>query len=181
MIRPKSYERSTFSLWVLIMVLACLPESLQGQRPLEDLKNYVAFSEQLHSCGTINTRDLQTLKTKGIESIISLIDENPSQTILLKRKAEEMGLNFIHVPVSWKKPNLSSLARFFSAMESAAQTKLLVHCRVNWRASAFVYLYQVYVQKVNEAEARAVLLSVWNPWKNKTWTQFFALAKEKFQ
>ena len=48
--------------------------------------------------------------------------------------------------------------------------KVLVHCQLNYRASAFAYLYQVTEQKVDKEAALKQLKSLWEP--EGIWTEF---------
>lgn len=165
---------------LLLLLWVGLKASAIGQESLADLKNYVPITKQLHTCGKIDESDLGTIKAAGIETIISLNTESPSQLKLLKQTATSLGMTLILIPVSWKAPTIGSLKQFFEAMETYQSVELLVHCRLNWRASAFVYLYRTLQQGVPEAEAKVHLLEVWNPWKYKTWRSFIVQAQAQF-
>jgi hypothetical protein len=62
------------------------------------------------------------------------------------------------------------LAIFFKVMERNRDYKTLVHCAMNMRVSAFVYLYRVLRQGVDASVARADLHRIWQP--NPTWQAF---------
>lgn len=145
---------------------------------LTQLKNYVAATKDIHTCGWINENDLITLKSAGINTIIGLLDESPNEVALLKKQAEKRDMAFILIPVSWEKPTLESLELFFEVMDRHKNTQLLVHCQLNWRASAYVYLYRTIRLKEDETTARKAILAIWNPDRNRTWSRFIIQARE---
>lgn len=153
----------------------------QGNNDLKRLKNYVLASEQIHTCGAIKAADLAAIQKQGVSTIISLNTESPSKVILLKKQAEALGMSYVHIPVSWEKPALQSLERFFEAMDREKEAELLVHCRLNWRASAFVYLYRTLRLQEDQSAALQTLHEVWKPERNKTWSQFMQQAQQYFQ
>jgi uncharacterized protein YktB (UPF0637 family) len=55
-------------------------------------------------------------------------------------------------------------------MQQEPGRKTLVHCQVNYRASAFVFLYRVLFDDVPMDQAKEAMESVWVP--NDTWRAF---------
>ena len=168
---------------VVLMILCFSSSSIYAQRgeALSKLKNYVHAKDGLHTCGSIKSADLKAIHHQGVKTIISLNTESPSKVILLKGQAEALQMKYIHIPVSWEKPSLASLERFFNAMEESDKVETLVHCRLNWRASAFVYLYRTL--RLNEAPdvAQKSLLEVWKPERNPVWKAFMQEAEKYFR
>ena len=80
---------------------------------------------------------------------------------------EELGLDYVHIPVIWDQPTKSDFYAFAGAMQREPNRRTLLHCQVNFRASAFSFLYRVIYQKVPVAEAKADMNTVWAP--NETW------------
>jgi hypothetical protein len=52
---------------------------------------------------------------------------------------------------------------FASVMQKAPEQKTLLHCQVNFRASAFSFLYRVIYEGVPVGAAKADMNSVWQP------------------
>ena len=152
-----------------------------AQRNLNKLNNYVPIDQNLHTCGRVNNSEFEQLKALGFKSIISLSIESKSATAHEKEKAEALGLSFTHIPVIWTDPTLSSLEKFFRAMDENQNSKLLVHCQVNWTASAYVYLYRTLKLKEEPEAAEKDMLAVWDPRKYENWRNFIARAKERFK
>jgi len=156
---------------------------LSAQQPadISHFKNYVKANDQLHTCGKIDEEALAVVAARGIKTVISLNTESPSKVILMKQRAKALDIQYVHVPVSWKAPSLESLKLFFKVMDQHPGAEVLVHCRLNWRASAFVYLYRTLRLKEDEALAKAALHQVWKPERYKTWERFMQTAKNYFE
>lgn len=166
---------------ITLLILWIANTASQGQTTLSKLKNYVAISEKLHTCGSIDEKDLAQMKSAGISTIISLSTESPSQIRLHKETASGLGMRYIHIPVSWKKPTIASLQAFFDAMDAHKQAGVLVHCRLNWRASAYTYLYRRVRLASPDTEAKPAMLEVWNPDKDRVWSAFINRALQHFE
>jgi hypothetical protein len=68
---------------------------------------------------------------------------------------------------------MEDFSKFCRLMETNREP-IFVHCAMNMRVSAFVYLYRYLILEVSEAEAHSSLISVWQP--NPTWQKFIESA-----
>ncbi len=161
-------------------ILLCIATSSYGQKSIRRLKNYVPISEKLHTCGQITGDALDVLKEEGVKAIISVNAEDFGAIESLKRQARGQGISFVNVPVSWDEPTIESLEDFFEAMDKYKEVEILVHCQLNWRASAFVYLYRTIRLKEPKKEASKALKKIWNPEKYEAWDAFFEKAEKHF-
>lgn len=175
----KSFERLLKRALLLGLILS-LSVNAYGQNSIRKLKNYVPISEKLHTCGQITGESLDVLKKEGVEAIISVNAEEFGAIESLKRQAQGQGISFVNVPVSWENPTIESLENFFEAMDKYKEVELLVHCQLNWRASAFVYLYRTIRLKESKKEAAKALKKIWNPEKYEAWDAFFKRAEKHF-
>jgi protein tyrosine phosphatase (PTP) superfamily phosphohydrolase (DUF442 family) len=59
------------------------------------------------------------------------------------------GMMYIHIPITWKNPELDRLSLFLSLLKTlqAENKKVFIHCIMNYRASAFIYQYKKSVLK----------------------------------
>jgi protein tyrosine phosphatase (PTP) superfamily phosphohydrolase (DUF442 family) len=80
------------------------------------------------------------------------------------------GLDYQHLPVPWEAPTAEHLDRFFAAMDAAQAHKLLVHCALNMRVSAFMFLYRVLRLGETVEAASQDLHRIWTP--NPVWRTF---------
>lgn len=111
----------------------------------------------------------------GIEAVINLA--LPTSSNALPGEAElvtAQGISYFQIPVEWESPQLDQLEQFFSLMTVLADRKLWVHCALNMRVSAFIYLYRRLVRAENETESSYPMREIWEP--NETWQAFIDTA-----
>lgn len=133
--------------------------------------NFTRISPGLGCCGQPTREQWDWIAAQGYQTVINLaLDNSPN---VLPDEAElcaARNIRYIHIPVVWTAPTLEDLARFFDAMESNRDKAVLVHCALNYRASAFVYLWRVLRCKEPQKIARPDMLAVWTP--DETWQAF---------
>lgn len=135
---------------------------------LQDISNYRAYSDTFASSGQPTAEDLQTLRDAGFERIVYIAWSDHENSLPHEdRLVKAQGMEYLHIPVDWQAPTASDFYLFAGAMQRAPQRKTLLHCQVNYRASAFSFLYRVIYDKVPLAEAKRAMNSVWTP--NETW------------
>src|SRR5687768_1338106 len=111
---------------------------------LEKIYNYHRFSEKLATSGQPREEQFDLIKQSGFEVIINLA--LPTSTNALPDEAaivQRCGLKYIHIPVLWEKPTRHDLLQFFQVMEENSDKPVFVHCAMNMRVSAFMYLYRI--------------------------------------
>lgn len=115
------------------------------------------------------------LRHAGYEVVINLLPmmhdkamENEAETV------RENGMRYEQIPVVWTKPAQEDITRFFAVMDECAQQnrRVFVHCAVNMRASAFLYLWRTLHGGVDVDDAEADLHDVWVP--EGWWAEFIA-------
>ena len=62
------------------------------------------------------------------------------------------GMSYFHLPVPWEAPTADHLKTFIGIMDALEDKKILVHCQVNARVSAFMLKYLTF-KGVAETEA----------------------------
>jgi protein tyrosine phosphatase (PTP) superfamily phosphohydrolase (DUF442 family) len=129
----------------------------------------------LWTSGQLSANDIARLPSLGVRNVINLA--LPSSTYALKGEAElvtGIGLNYIHLPVTWEAPELAQLRRFFVILESLDQETTWVHCARHMRVSVFVFLYRRLCLGEAEDAAAHPLREVWEP--DPTWRAFIDAA-----
>ena len=131
---------------------------------LDKIKNYQQLTPQFASAGLPTNEQLTSLKQNGFTHIINLIPGDFSEEASLSQQLE---LGFKQIPVDWHNPTMDDYMQFVDTMTAFKKQnpdgKILLHCQLNYRASAFAYLYQVTQNKQNPAQAKAVLNQIWQP------------------
>jgi protein tyrosine phosphatase (PTP) superfamily phosphohydrolase (DUF442 family) len=131
--------------------------------------NLVNISPKLVTSGQPSTDTLGTLAQHGFEAVIYLVPSGVNgavadETGIVRRQ----GIEYIHIPIKFDQPTVRDYDAFASAMARMANRKMLVHCEINLRASAMVFLYRAIALKEDANAAYEAVTKVWSPrgaWK----------------
>jgi protein tyrosine phosphatase (PTP) superfamily phosphohydrolase (DUF442 family) len=140
--------------------------------------NYLLISDRLGTAGQPTADQFADIRAAGYKVVINLA--MPDSTGALPDEetlVTALGMDYVHIPVVWEGPTLQDLARFFEVMEQYRDRKVFVHCAMNMRVSAFVFLYRVLHQGVPIEEARQALNQIWEP--DGIWQALIELALEQ--
>ena len=142
--------------------IAAGPEALEG---------YLEYSPHLSSSGQPTAAELELLRDAGFERIVYIAFSDHDNALPNEdRLAKSLGMEYLHVPVDWEAPAASDFYLVAGALEEAPAKRTLLHCQVNYRASAFAFLYRVIYQGVPVADARRDMERIWQP--NRTWQRY---------
>jgi protein tyrosine phosphatase (PTP) superfamily phosphohydrolase (DUF442 family) len=146
---------------------------------LNKITNFVQITDDVGTSGQPKKDQFKSIADEGFRAVVNLALPSSDHAI-----AEEgsvvtgLGMSYIHIPVDFKRPTVDDLKTFIGTMEALKGKKIWVHCVVNARVSAFMYLYLKHVRKLDEAAARSPVLEGWTPKMDDTWKQFISLSKE---
>ncbi|GAB4465222.1 MAG: hypothetical protein OHK0029_35700 [Armatimonadaceae bacterium] len=145
------------------------PLNLTAARSLQALRNFVPISERVVTSGQPAPEQFSVIRAAGVETVISLL---PVERELTEEPAivEALGMEYVNIPVLWHHPTRENLRDFFAAMDARSEQILLVHCAVNMRVSAFMFLYRVLRQGIPIEEAELELHDIWVP--EGIWAEF---------
>ena len=147
---------------------------------MNNIKNYVWVSDEIATSGQPARGDFPGIADAGYSAVVNLATGTSPDAIPDEGEAASAsGMAYYPIPVVWTEPELSDRDRFFSVMDSLRGGKVWVHCVLNMRASAFVYLYRLINLGVPEEEARGPMDEVWEP--DGIWRGFIELAKDIYQ
>ena len=134
------------------------------------------MSDDIVTSGQPGREDFAGIAGAGYEAVVNLGTGTSPDAVPDEREiVTGAGMAYHHIPVVWTAPELSDLDRFFSVMDSLRGKKVWVHCVVNKRVTAFMYLYSLLRRRLPEEEARVPMDAVWEP--DDTWTAFIERAK----
>ncbi|HZG37779.1 MAG TPA: protein tyrosine phosphatase family protein [Nodosilinea sp.] len=138
---------------------------------LNAIRNYLALSPVLGTAGQPTPEQFAAVAQAGYTVVINLALSTSDHAIPHEAElVKSLGMTHFHIPVVWEAPTPADLEIFFKVMERNSDRKTFVHCALNMRVSAFVYLYRVLRQGVDPAVALADLHRIWHP--NPTWQAF---------
>ncbi|AFZ32771.1 Beta-lactamase hydrolase-family protein [Gloeocapsa sp. PCC 7428] len=136
-----------------------------------EIYNFLQVSDAIATAGQPTAQQFADIKAAGYEVVVNLALPTSTHAIANEQKiVEDLGMDYVHIPVIWEKPTLEDIERFFHVMQANADKNVFVHCAMNMRVSAFVYLYRVIHEQTSVEEAKQDLQRIWQP--NDTWQQF---------
>ncbi|MEK9748541.1 MAG: protein tyrosine phosphatase family protein [Pseudomonadales bacterium] len=175
---PNSSKSQGLLVTVLGFFLLCL---ILAQTNAESAQNLVEASgifaarsvnQNLAFSGQLVEADVETLMSMGFTVVINLSTLNRERNGDEDEWVTSKRLSYHHLPVDFSAPTESDLARFFSLLDSLRGQKVWVHCFVNYRASAFIYLYRIHRLGDKNDEAEASLNEFWTPELRATYPQW---------
>lgn len=153
-----------------------LTSSLQGHtqeanQDLDAILNYRQYTPLFSSAGQPSREQFSLLKDDGYDRVIYIAFSNgrtaiPDEDQIVK----DLGMDYLHIPVDFNNPTVRDFNAFADAMQREPESKTILHCQVNARATAFSLLYRVVYQGVSLAQAKEDMNTVWQP--NAVWRDF---------
>ena len=140
---------------------------------IEDIRNFLALTENLLSSGMPTAEQMKGIAENGVKVVINLAPFDPERD--LKDEGllvKSLGMKYINIPVEWESPTRQNLEAFMKAMDENKNDKMLVHCRLNYRATGFITLYRVQRLGWKMEEAFKDLRRIWNPDEYPIWKKF---------
>lgn len=96
---------------------------------------------------------------------------------------ESLGIAYHHIPVNWADPRIEELERFEALMGSLAGKRTLIHCRANYRVTAFYAMYATAKLDWDDARADALMDRIWRAREDyemdANWKNFIAAARRR--
>lgn len=147
---------------------------------LNNITNYVQLTDDVGTSGQPSRDQFQAIANGGFRAVVNLALPSSDHAIADEGSVvTALGMSYIHIPVDFAKPTVDDLRTFFGTMEALKGKRVWVHCVVNARVSAFMYLYLKHVRQLDEGAARSPVLERWQPKMDATWSTFLALTKEE--
>ena len=141
------------------------PEKVQRS----DFQSMIADAGPLYIAGQPSEAGLRDMAAKGVKTVINLrtqreMDNRQQVPYDEAALAKELGLNYVHIPLGGPDTPYTpeAVEKFAKAFESA-NSKVLLHCTVAWRAShmwaAYLVKYKGYTLKEAKRHGTAINLN----------------------
>lgn len=146
---------------------------------ITEIHRFAAIEDKLVTAGQPKEACLAAIADAGFETVINLaLHDDPRYSIADEAgTVEALGMNYVHIPVQFKAPQLAELDAFCAAMQAAAGQKLFVHCASNYRVPVFLALYRIRCLGWPQEEALAEMRKLWEP--DETWQAFITAALQE--
>ncbi|MGA7193698.1 MAG: protein tyrosine phosphatase family protein [Anaerolineales bacterium] len=135
--------------------------------------NFLQINETLSTSGMPKPDQIKDIATSGVKFVINLATSKSEDWI--PNEAElvtNSGMNYLSIPVDWENPTRKNLDDFMNAMDKYRNERVHVHCQANFRASAFVSLYQVLHLNLDKEIAFQNISKIWKPDEYPVWKKF---------
>ena len=127
-----------------------------------DIRNWQRRSPDLTTSGRLEPHDPARLAALGVKHVINLALADHAEALEDEaRLLAQHDIAYTHIPVPFDAPTREHAAQLRAAMESA-QGPIHVHCIMNYRVSAFLYLQDIEAG-VSPDDARARMTEIWDP------------------
>ena len=144
------------------------------------LKNFHLLTPMIGTCGQPKAEDFALLAGEGYEVVVNLAMADSDDAIAEEGQlVSAQGMSYLHMPVPFDAPTAEHLRQFCRLMEALEGRKILVHCQVNARVSAFMFQYLTLTKGASEAEATTPLLTKWLPQMDAVWQGFLAIQADE--
>ncbi|MEL6400260.1 MAG: protein tyrosine phosphatase family protein [Cyanobacteria bacterium J06626_4] len=140
---------------------------------LNDVYHYLPISNHLATAGQPTADQFATIRQAGFDIVVNLALPTSTHALPDERSVvEACGMTYVPIPVMWAAPTAEDFEQFQATLASQPNHKIFVHCAMNMRVSAFVYLHQR-LEGIPPSVAAANLVKIWAP--NETWQQFITV------
>ena len=151
------------------LVSALTMSAVWGQSHPIDAPNRVDITPRLVTSGQPSAKALSSLAAQGFEAVIYLAPPTVSDAVRDEALiVGKQGLLFVNIPIKFDNPTEQDFEAFTSVLSALSARKVLVHCQINLRASAMVFLHRVISGKEDPRLAYESVAKVWSPdsrWK----------------
>lgn len=137
---------------------------------MDAVNTYKVF-DWLWASGQLSEVDINELPGFGFDTVINLA--TPTSNNALRNEAElvtSLHLNYVQIPVEWELPEVDQFFLWTKLMQALDGHKVWVHCIMNMRVSAFIYLYRKFFMNETEEQARSLMDKIWTP--NDIWQDY---------
>jgi protein tyrosine phosphatase (PTP) superfamily phosphohydrolase (DUF442 family) len=169
------------ALWRATVFFICIASTLAANfvaaqpamtgRAGDQPANFVRWRPGLASSAQPSAMYLARVRAEGYDAVINLAPPQSHGSIASEGAiVTGQGVRYLNIPVDFRRPTAADFAEFVEEMQRRSGENVLVHCQVNMRATAFVFLYRVIHEGAPVDEAAAKLTGVWIP--DRAWKKF---------
>src|ERR1051325_2479563 len=143
------------------------------------ITNYLRLSPDLATAGQPTRKQFEDLSAAGFRTVINLALTTSTNALPDEREiVERHGMEYVHIPVVWEAPRFEEFATFAEVMRKRRAAPVFVHCALNMRVSAFVFLHRTLIDATAPAAAEKDLHRIWTP--DEVWPAFIAEVRRRW-
>ncbi len=142
-----------------------------------EIPNFIELDARVATGGQPSEQQLGELADSGFDTVVNLGLLDPRYCLRDERGTVlELGMDYHHIPVDFKKPGVADYERFEAVMAGAAARKVFVHCAMNYRVSCFTALWAERKLGWSRSRADTWIARQWEP--DAVWTEYVARVRQ---
>jgi protein tyrosine phosphatase (PTP) superfamily phosphohydrolase (DUF442 family) len=131
---------------------------------MSKILNYVKINELISTSGQPSVEQFKEIADNEYEVVINLALYNASNAIENEDKiVTNLKMSYFHIPVDFENPKVSDLKLFLNLLQALGANKIWIHCALNYRVSAFMYVYHKYILKTPFENIDLSIFEMWSP------------------
>jgi protein tyrosine phosphatase (PTP) superfamily phosphohydrolase (DUF442 family) len=147
---------------------------------MNDILNHIKINELISTSGQPSPEQFKNIKEDGFEVVINLALHNASNAIENEDiVVTDLQMAYFHIPVDFENPKKEQVKLFLNTMQALGANKVWVHCALNYRVSAFMYIYHKYILKTPFEDIDLSMFDEWGPDEN--WQEIMKISFEELQ
>jgi len=147
---------------------------------LKDILNYIKINELISTSGQPTVEQFELIAQEEFEVVINLALYNASNAIENEDKVvTSLNMTYFHIPVDFENPKPSDVKLFLNTLQALGSNKVWVHCALNYRVSAFMYIYHKYILQTPFDDIDISLFEEWSP--DIKWQEIIKISYEEIK
>ncbi len=131
---------------------------------MEEILNYIKINELISTSGQPSVEQFEDIAKNEFDVVINLALHNASNAIENEDKiVTSLKMAYFHIPVDFDNPKASDVKLFLNTLQALGSNKVWVHCALNYRVSAFMYIYHKYILETPFDDINISLFEEWSP------------------
>ena len=121
---------------------------------MDSILNYIQIDDNISTAGQPTKKQFKIIAENNFDIVINLAMHNKGALKEEDKIVSKSGMLYIHIPITWKTPEIERLKIFLNLLKVLQQEnkKVFIHCIMNYRASAFIYQYKRFILKQTNIE-----------------------------
>jgi len=145
---------------------------------MQDINNYIKINEKISTSGQPTAKQFEKIAEEGYEIVINLAVAHSEGKIENEDDiVTSLGMNYVHIPVEFLEPTVKNLKDFVEMLSSFSNKKVWIHCIMNYRVSAFMYVYHKYILKTPFYNINLDVFEEWSP--DEKWQEIMKTKPEE--
>ena len=145
---------------------------------MQDINNYIKINEKISTSGQPTAKQFEKIAEEGYEIVINLAVAHSEGKIENEDDiVTSLGMNYVHIPVEFLEPTVKNLKDFVEMLSSFSNKKVWIHCIMNYRVSAFMYVYHKYILKTPFDNINLDVFEEWSP--DEKWQEIMKTKPEE--